>query len=58
MHLNHKLLSEARVNAIKAAGLHILVYTVNNPERARELLRWGVDCICTDKIDVIGPDFE
>jgi glycerophosphoryl diester phosphodiesterase len=34
------------------------VYTVNNPARARELLGWGVDCICTDKIDVIGPDFE
>lgn len=57
LHLNHKLLNEERVRAIKDAGLHILVYTVNNPERARELLRWGVDCICTDKIDVIGPDF-
>ncbi|MGQ7172949.1 glycerophosphodiester phosphodiesterase family protein, partial [Escherichia sp. R-CC3] len=22
-----------------------------------ELLRWGVDCICTDAIDVIGPNF-
>ncbi|HEA0775408.1 glycerophosphoryl diester phosphodiesterase, partial [Escherichia coli] len=19
--------------------------------------RWGVDCICTDAIDVIGPNF-
>ena len=25
---------------------------------ARKLLRWGVDCICTDAIDVIGPDFQ
>ncbi|MBU9812668.1 glycerophosphodiester phosphodiesterase [Rahnella perminowiae] len=57
LHLNHKLLNEERVRAIKDAGLRILVYTVNSPERARELLRWGVDCICTDKIDVIGPDF-
>ncbi|KJU43235.1 cytoplasmic glycerophosphodiester phosphodiesterase, partial [Salmonella enterica subsp. enterica serovar Heidelberg str. 90-0318] len=23
-----------------------------------ELLRWGVDCICTDRIDDIGPHFQ
>ena len=57
VHLNHKLLDEARVKALRAAGLRILVYTVNKPQRAAELLRWGVDCICTDAIDVIGPDF-
>ncbi len=57
LHLNHKVLTAERVKEIKDAGLHILVYTVNKPERARELLGWGVDCICTDKIDVIGPDF-
>lgn len=38
--------------------LRILVYTVNRPQRAAELLRWGVDCICTDAIDTIGPDFQ
>ncbi|CNU05691.1 glycerophosphoryl diester phosphodiesterase [Salmonella enterica subsp. enterica serovar Bovismorbificans] len=43
---------------IKAAGLRILVYTVNQPQRAAELLRWGVDCICTDRIDDIGPHFQ
>jgi len=58
IHLNHKLLDEARVKMLKAAGLHILVYTVNKPQRAAELLRWGVDCICTDAMDVIGPDFQ
>lgn len=57
LHLNHKALTAERVKEIKDAGLHILVYTVNKPERARELLAWGVDCLCTDKIDVIGPDF-
>jgi len=30
---------------------------VNSPDRARLLLGWGVDCICTDNIDHIGPDF-
>ncbi|WP_312282911.1 MULTISPECIES: glycerophosphodiester phosphodiesterase [Pseudescherichia] len=58
LHLNHKLLDEQRTAEIKAAGLHILVYTVNQPQRAAELLRWGVDCICTDRIDTIGPDFQ
>ncbi|WP_275896183.1 glycerophosphodiester phosphodiesterase family protein, partial [Klebsiella pneumoniae] len=48
IHLNHKLLDEARVTLLKEAGLHILVYTVNKPQRAAELLRWGVDSICTD----------
>lgn len=58
IHLNHKLLDAARVASLKQAGLHILVYTVNKPQRAAELLCWGVDCICTDAIDVIGPNFQ
>ncbi|HBX7745127.1 TPA: glycerophosphodiester phosphodiesterase, partial [Klebsiella pneumoniae] len=58
IHLNHKLLDAARVASLKQAGLHILVYTVNKPQRAAELLRWGVDCICTDAVDVIGPNFQ
>lgn len=57
IHLNHKLLNEARTQELKAAGLHILVYTVNIPRRAQTLLRWGVDAICTDRIDEIGPRF-
>ena len=58
IHLNHKLLDQARVMQLKDAGLRILVYTVNSPRRALELLAWGVDCICTDAIDEIGPDFR
>lgn len=57
IHLNHHLLNEARVESLREAGLKILVYTVNKPQRAAQLLRWGVNCICTDAIDVIGPDF-
>lgn len=58
IHLNHRLLDEARIAALKDAGLRILVYTVNKPERAAELLRAGVDAICTDRIDIICPDFQ
>ncbi|KVD91919.1 glycerophosphoryl diester phosphodiesterase [Burkholderia ubonensis] len=55
LHADHTRLDEPLVRAIKAAGLRILVYTVNDPERARELVRWGVDAVCTDRIDLIGP---
>lgn len=57
VHFNHNILTQARVADVKSAGLRILVYTVNTPERARELLAWGVDAICTDRIDLLGPDF-
>jgi len=57
LHINHRELNQERVQTLKQAGLHILVYTVNSPERARLLLDWGVDCICTDRIDLIGPNF-
>ncbi|WP_145495412.1 glycerophosphodiester phosphodiesterase [Yersinia bercovieri] len=55
LHINHKQLTAERVAQLKAAGLRILVYTVNQPARAQELLNWGVDCICTDRIDLIYP---
>ncbi|MGG4662028.1 glycerophosphodiester phosphodiesterase [Providencia vermicola] len=58
IHLNHKLLDEVRVKMLKQAGLRILAYTVNDPARASLLLQWGVDAICTDRIDVIGPNFS
>ena len=57
VHFNHKVLNQERVAALKAAGLRMLVYTVNQPERARALLSWGVDAICTDRIDLLSADF-
>ncbi|MCA8317706.1 glycerophosphodiester phosphodiesterase [Burkholderia multivorans] len=55
LHADHTRLDETQVRAIKAAGLRILVYTVNDLARARELVRWGADAVCTDRIDLIGP---
>ena len=43
--------------AVKAAGFGLFCYTVNVPARAHELLGWGVDAFCTDRIDLIGPGF-
>lgn len=57
LHTNHKHLSAAQARAVKDAGFGLFCYTVNDPERAREILGWGVDAFCTDRIDLIGPAF-
>ncbi|MDL2354313.1 MAG: glycerophosphodiester phosphodiesterase [Pseudomonadota bacterium] len=57
IHTNHKHLTADLARRIKLAGFGLFCYTVNNPIRARELLAWGVDAFCTDRIDVIGADF-
>ena len=57
IHTNHKHLSAHLARQIQHAGFSLFCYTVNNPIRARELLAWGVDGFCTDRIDLIGPDF-
>jgi glycerophosphoryl diester phosphodiesterase len=54
---NHRNLSAQQAGTIKNAGLGLFCYTVNTPERAHEVLDWGVDAICTDRIDLIGPRF-
>lgn len=56
LHTNHKNLTPERAGSIKQAGFGLFCYTVNSAERARELLDWGVDAFCTDRIDLIGPD--
>ncbi|WP_250473212.1 glycerophosphodiester phosphodiesterase [Caballeronia sp. GAFFF1] len=57
LHADHRSLDETLVRDIRDAGLRVLAYTVNDPERARLLARWGVDAICTDRIDIIGAKF-
>ena len=57
IHTNHRHLTAALAAEIKAEGYGLMVYTVNAPERARVLLDWGVDGICTDRIDLFPADF-
>jgi glycerophosphoryl diester phosphodiesterase len=57
VHTNHKHLTAPMAREITMAGFGLFCYTVNNPVRARELIAWGVDGFCTDRIDLIGPDF-
>jgi glycerophosphoryl diester phosphodiesterase len=54
LHADHRHLTESLVADIRAAGLRVLAYTVNDPLRARELAQWGVDMICTDRLDLIS----
>lgn len=57
LHTNHKNLTPQLAHAIKAAGFGLFCYTVNEPERATEIRRWGVDGFCTDRIDLIPANF-
>jgi glycerophosphoryl diester phosphodiesterase len=57
LHCNHRHLEAAQVKAIHAAGYGVFCYTVNERERARELLDWGVDAFCTDEIEAIDAQF-
>jgi glycerophosphoryl diester phosphodiesterase len=56
LHADHAHLNAELVAEIRAAGLHVLAYTVNDPARARLLAQWGVDMICTDRIDTLAHD--
>lgn len=56
LHTNQEYLSPELARSVKAAGVWLFCYTVNEPERARELLGWGVDAFCTDRIDLIGAE--
>lgn len=57
LHADQKTLTPEQAAAVKTAGFGLFCYTVNTRERARELLDWGVDGFCTDRIDLIEPGF-
>jgi glycerophosphoryl diester phosphodiesterase len=54
LHMDHAALDADTVAAVRAAGLWLACYTVNDPARAVALFRWGVDCVITDRPDLIG----
>ncbi len=53
---DHALMDAALLQRIHAAGLRALVYTVNEPQRAQQLLAWGIDGMVTDAVDRFAPD--
>jgi glycerophosphoryl diester phosphodiesterase len=58
LHCNHKHLTETLAAQIHAAGYWILLWTVNEPADAKRLFGMGADCLVTDALDRIGPDFS
>jgi glycerophosphoryl diester phosphodiesterase len=57
IHCNHEKLSQAQAASVREAGYGLLCWTVNDPARARLLLEWRVDCLVTDALRDIGPEF-
>ena len=57
IHCNHRALTRALARSMHDAGYAILCWTVNDPRSARRLLGWGVDCLVTDALKRIGPEF-
>ncbi|NGM88342.1 glycerophosphodiester phosphodiesterase [Parapusillimonas sp. SGNA-6] len=57
VHLNHKYTTRPIIQAIRSAGYHVSVWTVNDTVRAQELLDWGCNAIVTDEIKAISPSF-
>ena len=47
---HHSLLSERAVSGFHEEGLTVVAWTVDGADRARELARWGVDAITTNRV--------
>lgn len=58
LHCNYKSLTEKLAAEIRDAGYAILLWTVNDPADGKRLLELGADCLVTDALDRIGPDFR
>lgn len=54
--LNHRLIEIAGfVHDLQARGLQVLAYTVNDADRAAELLDWGLAGVISDSVDRFVP---
>jgi glycerophosphoryl diester phosphodiesterase len=52
---DHRVMDAAVIARLHTAGLRALVYTVNEAERAKQLLAIGIDGIITDAVDRFAP---
>ena len=57
VHCSRKVFDPVRAAEVRAAGFGLACWTVNDPEEARRLLAAGADCLITDRLDLIVPDF-
>ncbi len=54
LHIAGRALNEKRVGWIKRAGYQLAAFTINDPKQAKRLAALGVDCIITDRPDLIA----
>ena len=52
VHTNVKTLTQSNADEIKDRGYALMCYTVNTQEDHQRLLGYGVDSICTDKLEI------
>jgi len=55
LNVNQKNVTQDLIEAVHERGYRIAAYTVNDPQRARELLQWGIDGLFTDELASIAP---
>lgn len=53
--VQHEITDEALIQGLKARGLKVWVYTVNDAEEARRLAGWGVDGLISDAVHLFDP---
>jgi glycerophosphoryl diester phosphodiesterase len=58
LHCNYQKLSQEKAAAVREQGYGLLCWTVDDAIAARRLLGWGVDCLVTDALRTISPDFK
>ncbi|NBQ89862.1 MAG: glycerophosphodiester phosphodiesterase [Betaproteobacteria bacterium] len=54
--VQHELVDAPMIEGLKARGLKVWIYTVNEPEEARRLAAWGVDGLITDAVHLFDPE--
>ena len=55
LHCNHRRITKEFVEEVKDLGYWMFCYTVNDPARAQEILRWASTAFCTDRLDLVRP---
>jgi glycerophosphoryl diester phosphodiesterase len=54
LHLRGLRLRAKTAAKVKGAGYQLAAFTINDPKKARRLIGYGVDCIITDRPDIIA----
>lgn len=55
LHADARHISRSEAAAVRSAGLWLVLYTENDPQRADRLFAWGANAIVTDRPDLLTP---